>query len=57
MPDSPDVAIHLAHGEAVIPGEHQVLAPRFFEPAEPVRRHITGQTAALGAAPTLTEGT
>ncbi len=23
----PDVAIHLAHGEAVIPGEHQVLAP------------------------------
>jgi predicted nucleic acid-binding protein len=23
----PDVAIHLAHGEGVIPGEHQVLAP------------------------------
>jgi predicted nucleic acid-binding protein len=23
----PDVAIHLAHGEAMIPGEHQVLAP------------------------------
>jgi len=28
-----------------------------LEPAEPVRRHITGQIAALGAPPTPTEGT
>jgi RNA polymerase sigma-70 factor (ECF subfamily) len=28
-----------------------------LEPAEPVRRHITSQIAALGAAPTPTEGT
>jgi hypothetical protein len=27
------------------------------EPAAPVRRHITGQIAALGAAPAPTEGT
>ena len=28
----PDVAIHLAHDEAVIPGEHQVLAPALLRP-------------------------
>jgi len=28
-----------------------------LEPAEPVRRHISGQIAALGAAPTPTEET
>ena len=28
-----------------------------LEPAEPVRRHITGQIAALGAAPTPTQET
>jgi predicted RNA polymerase sigma factor len=28
-----------------------------LEPAEPVRRHITGQIATLGAAPTPTEET
>jgi len=28
-----------------------------LEPAEPVRRHITGQIAALGAAPAPTEET
>ena len=25
----PDVALHLAHREAAIPGEHQILAPAF----------------------------
>jgi RNA polymerase sigma-70 factor (ECF subfamily) len=43
-------------------GRHEDAATAYrdalaLEPAEPVRRHITGQIAALGAAPTPTEGT
>ena len=54
MGPAPEIRRQETPGSSAAAAYRDALA---LEPAEPVRRHITGQIAALGAVPTPTERT